>query len=235
MHELFSDDHLVTLNRASTVAGLLAGLAHEVNNALLVISGTAELLEERPDLPEAVTKGMVRIRSQCARAAGVISDVLAFAKADPQVRGRVNLREAAAAGLALRSWKMGRAGLKVAFTAPEDRAFIVLGNRVLLQQAVLNLLGNAEQALAGVPGGLIRVELTEEQGRGVLRVADSGAGVPADQRTRVFEPFVTTRPGGEFTGLGLPAARRIAEMHGGTLDLEDAPAGGSFVLNLPLA
>lgn len=234
MHESLSADHFVTLDRASNVARLLTGLAHEVNNALLIISGTAELLEERPDMPEAVTKGMVRIRSQSARAAGVISEVLAVARTDPDVRGPVNLREVAASAVALRSFAIGRARLTIVLVAPTDRSFIVQGSRALLLQAVLNLVGNAEQALVGVHGGMIRVEIADEHGRGVLRVADSGAGVPSDQRARIFEPFVTTRAWGEYPGLGLTAARRIAEMHGGTLDLEDRPGGGSFVLTVPL-
>ena len=235
MRELLNADHVLALNRASTIARLVAGLAHEVNNALLVISGTAELLEDRPEAPEAVTKGLIRIRSQSARAAAVISDVLAFVQADPDARGRLDLGEVAAASVALRSWKAGRMGLKLTLVVPEDRRFIVEGSRVQLQQAILNLVGNAEQALAGVPGGQIRLELAEEHGRAVLRVTDSGGGVPADQRARIFEPLVTTRVGQEFAGLGLPAARRIAELHGGTLDLEDSPAGAAFALSLPLA
>jgi signal transduction histidine kinase len=234
MHEFQSADQLVTLNRASTIARLLTGLAHEVNNALLVISGNAELLEERTDVPDAVAKGLLRIRSQSARAAGVINEVLDFARGDPQGRGRVNLRDIAAGAVSLRSYAIGRARLKIALTPSEDPRVIVDGSRVLLLQVMLNLVSNAEQALAGIPGGEIRIEVGAEGSHGVLRVVDSGRGVAAGDRARIFEPFVTTRPGEESSGLGLAAGRRIAELHGGSLDLEVTPAGASFVLKLPL-
>ncbi|MGH9372047.1 MAG: sensor histidine kinase [Vicinamibacterales bacterium] len=233
--DTLTDDDLVTLNRAATVARLLAGVAHEVNNALLVISGTAELLEDQTDAPDAVAKGLARVRSQSARAAAAIGEVLAFARGAPDARGRVNLREAAADAVALRTYAIGRAGLKVTVSAPEDRSVVVEGSRVLLLQALLNLLTNAEQALSGVPGGSIRVELGEEAGRARLRVADTGHGVPAEERTRIFEPFMTTRDRRQSSGLGLTAARRIARIHGGTLEVDVTPSGASFVLELPMA
>jgi signal transduction histidine kinase len=227
-------DDLVTLNRAAVIARLLAGAAHEVNNALLVIGGTAELLEDRVDSPEAVGKGLARIRAQTAKAAGAVSEVLSFARGAPDARGSVNLRETAAAAVGLRSYAIGRAGLTIDFAAPEAVAFIVEGSRVLLQQAILNLIANAEQALAGTRGGAIRVALSERDGFADLRVSDTGGGVPEAERARIFEPFVTTRGRDESTGLGLPAARRIAEMHGGSLTLREASTGAEFVLTLPL-
>jgi signal transduction histidine kinase len=226
---------LVTLNRAATVARLLAGATHEVNNALHVISGTAELMEENPAAADAVAKGAGRIRSQTARAASAIAEVLAFARDNPDARGRVNVRDIAARSVALRKFSIGRAGLSIAFEAPESTGFIADGSRVLLQQAVLNLIANAEQALAGQRGGAINVSLAADDRTMTLRVSDNGPGVDADRRDRIFDPFVTTRSRQEFTGIGLTAARHIAETHGGSLTLEDAPSGASFVLRLPLA
>jgi two-component system NtrC family sensor kinase len=226
---------LVTLNRAATVARLLAGVTHEVNNALHVISGTAELMEENPAAADAVARGAGRIRSQTARAASAIAEVLAFARDNPDARGRVNVREIAARSVALRKFSIGRAGLSIAFEAPESPGFIADGSRVLLQQAVLNLIANAEQALAGQRGGAITVILAADDRSLTLRLADNGPGVDAGVRDRIFDPFVTTRSRQEFTGIGLTAARHIAETHGGSLTLEDAPSGASFALRLPLA
>jgi signal transduction histidine kinase len=230
-----TDEDLLTLNRAVIVARLLAGVAHEVNNALLVISGTAELLEDKTGSPEAVAKGLDRIRSQTTRAAGAIAEVLSFARGAPRTHAPVNLREAAASSIDLRSYAIGRAGLQVAFSAPDDVSFIVEGSRVLLQQAVLNLIANAEQALAGKRGEKIAIGLSEQEGNAVLRVSDTGPGIAEAERERIFEPFVTTRAREEFTGLGLPAARRIAEAHGGTLALAADAIGSTFVLTLPLS
>jgi signal transduction histidine kinase len=228
-----TDHDLLALNRAATTARLLAGLAHEVNNALLVVGGTAELMADQTDKPEAIERGVARISAQVVRAAGAIGEVLGFARGAPDARGRVNLRDMVAGAVGLRAYAIGRAGLTVRFTAPDHRSFIVEGSRVLLQQAVLNLIMNAEQALKGSKGA-IRIELAERDGCAVLRVADTGGGVPADQTARIFEPFVTSGAPWESTGLGLPAARCIAGMHGGTLALEGTDAGASFVLTLPL-
>jgi signal transduction histidine kinase len=81
-----SDDDLLLLNRAATVAHLLAGATHDVNNALLVISGSAEVLEQRPPSPEALERGLTRIRSQSTRAAAVIAEVLSFARAHHRLK-----------------------------------------------------------------------------------------------------------------------------------------------------
>lgn len=230
-----TDEDLLTLNRAAVVARLLAGVAHEVNNALLVISGTAELLEDRTGSSEAVDKGLDRIKSQTSRAAGAIAEVLSFARGAPGTRGPVNLREAVASAVNLRSYAIGRAGLKVSFSAPEQVSFIVEGSRVLLQQAMLNLIANAEQALAGTRGGTIAIALSTHDGNAVMSVSDTGPGIPEAERERIFEPFVTSRAREEFAGLGLPAARRIAETHGGTLALAGEPTGSTFVLTIPLS
>jgi signal transduction histidine kinase len=230
-----TDDYLLTLNRATVVARLLAGTAHEVNNALLVISGTAELLEDRTESPDAVGKGLDRIRAQTSRAAGAIAEVLSFARGAPGTRGAVNLREAVASAVALRSYAIGRAGLNVSFAAPRDVSFIVEGSRVLLQQAMLNLIANAEQALAGMRGATIAITLSAQDGDAVLSVSDTGPGIPEAERERIFEPFVTSRARNEFPGLGLPAARQIAEAHGGTLALTGESSGSTFVMSIPLS
>jgi signal transduction histidine kinase len=230
---MITDDQLLTLNRASVVARLLAGMAHEVNNSLLVIGGTAELLEDGTSSAEAVTSGLARIRSQTGRAAAGIADVLAFARGVPSARSRVNLAELTGASVALRAYAIGRARLKVEFTPPEE-GVAVQGSRVLLQQAILNLIANAEQALAGAQGGVIRIDLTRSDGMASLLVADTGPGVPADRRDRIFEVFESTGDPESSPGLGLPAARKIAEQHGGRLVLEEVSAGAAFLMELPL-
>ncbi len=102
-----------------------------------------------------------------------------------------------------------------------------------LLQAVLNLIQNAEQALASRRGGRIGVEVVDDGAHVVLRVSDDGPGVPAADADAIFQPFVTSRPRPESTGLGLSVARAIAEAHGGSLQLEPLPQGAVFTLRLP--
>jgi two-component system CheB/CheR fusion protein len=105
----------------------------------------------------------------------------------------------------------------------------------LLMQALLNLIINAEQALAGQPGGAIRVELDLPAGMVIVRVSDNGRGIDPAMADRLFEPFMTTRSREEASGLGLAVARQIAEQHGGTLTLERTDTGACFALCLPAA
>lgn len=226
---------LLTLNRAATVARLLSGVAHEVNNALQVIGGTTELLQATPGLPTSVVDGLQRIALQNTRAAAAIQEVMIFARQKVDGSGRTNLREIANRSVALRSFAIGRAHLSIAVDAPPAGRFLVNGNAGLLQLAILNLIVNAEQALAGQHGGAIRVALEEAPGYVVLRVSDNGPGVERTAADDLFTTFFTTRAREEASGLGLSVARLVAEECGGTLALEDGGPGATFTLRLPAA
>ena len=239
-------EDLVTLNRAVTVARLVSGVFHELNNSLQVIGGLAELLQDAPGVPGSVADGLRRIHGQQAKAAGAIAEVMLFTRQKADARGRVNMRDLAVRSVGLRSFAIGRARLSIAFDPPTSGQVDVNGYAVLLQQAVLNLIVNAEQSLAGQAGGAIRVEMdlpegwNEERRQGVpgdivLRVSDNGRGIDPAIADRLFEPFVTTRARDESSGLGLFVARHIAEQHGGTLTMEAAQPGACFALRLPAA
>jgi two-component system C4-dicarboxylate transport sensor histidine kinase DctB len=226
---------LLTLNRAATVVRLLAGVTHEVNNALQVIGGTTELLQAMPGLPAPVVDGLQRIVVQNTRAATAMQEVMTFARQKVDGSVRTNLREIAARSMALRSFAIGRARLSIAIDAPPTGRFLVSGNAGLLQLALLNLIINAEQALAGQQGGAIRLALEESAGYVVLRVSDNGPGVERTVANDLFTPFFTTRPRDEASGLGLWVARLVAEQGGGTLVLEDRSPGATFTMRLPAA
>ena len=227
-------EDLVTLNRAATTSRLVSGVFHELNNSLQVIGGLAELLQDSPGVPGAVVDGLRRIHGQHAKAASAIAEVMTFARQKADVRGRVNMRDLTSRSVGLRSFAIGRARLSIAFEPPAGGRVDVNGYASLLQQAVLNLIVNAEQSLAGQKDGAIRVEMELPEGSVVLRVSDNGPGVDPAIADRLFEPFVTTRPRDESSGLGLAVARQIAKEHGGSLTFEAPPSGGaSFVLRLP--
>jgi signal transduction histidine kinase len=228
-------EHHLTLNRLSTIARLVAGAAHEVNNALQVIGGSAELLQNRTDLPEPVQKTLSRIRDQAARAALAMTGVVALSRAQPEVGTYlVDMCDIAARAVDLRRYSIGRADLTVQLDVPSIPQ-LVNGHRLHLLQAALNMIQNAEQALTPRRAGQIRVAVVEDGDHIVLRVADDGPGVPAADAERIFLPFVTSSPRPESTGLGLPVAREIAAAHRGTLDLETTAAGASFRLRVPKA
>jgi C4-dicarboxylate-specific signal transduction histidine kinase len=208
---------------------------HNINNALQVIGGTTELLTATPGLAEPVAQGLRRIAGQNARAAGAISELTRFLRQRDDARTRVNLREIVTRAVALRVFAVGRARLTITAVAPEGGRLLVTGAAAALHLAVLNLIVNAEQALAGRQGGAIRVTVEEPDGQVVVRVEDNGPGVEEGVRGQIFEPFVTTRSRDECSGLGLAVARHVAEAHGGTLTLEASETGALFVMRLPSA
>ena len=226
-------EDLVTLNRSATVARLLAGVLHELNNSLQVIGGLAELLQDTPGIPDSVADGLRRIHGQNTKAGGAVAELMAFARQRTDTRGRVNMRDLTTRAVALRTFAIGRARLAIVFDPPKSGAVDVHGHANLLMQAILNLIVNSEQALAGQQGGAIRVDLELPQGSVVVRVSDNGRGIEPAVADRLFEPFMTTRSRDESSGLGLAVAKQIAEEHGGTLTLETVDAGACFALRLP--
>ena len=228
-------EHHLTLNRLATIARLVAGAAHEVNNALQVIGGSAELLQNRTDLPEPVQKTLTRIRDQAARAASAMTGVVALSRAQPDgATYLVDVCDIATRAVELRRYSNGRADLTVQLDVPSEPQ-LVTGHRLHLLQAALNMIQNAEQVLAPRRSGRILVAVVPDGDHVVLRVADDGPGVPPADVDRIFQPFVTTSPRPESTGLGLPVAREIAEAHRGSLELEPVPSGASFRLRVPKA
>ena len=231
--ELGPDD-IVALNRLTTLAKVLAGTAHDVNNALQIIGGSAELLEGQADLPDSARRALRRIQSQSARAASAVADVMRFARDRGDVTNAVSLKDVVIRAIAMRLFLVRRAGLVLDFDAAESPSPQVRARASQLQQAVLNLIMNSEQALAGQLGGTIAITLAEDGGHALVQVVDNGAGPDETLGDRAFDAFVTTRARTESPGLGLAAARIIARAHGGDVALEDRKPGCCATLRLPL-
>ena len=227
-------DALLALNRSVTAARLMAGAIHEVNNALQVISGTVEILQGRTDLPEPVSRALDRLRKQGTRAGAALADVLVFTKRAVNETARVDMREVVDYSARVRRFASQRGGLSIRWEPDPAASLAVMGTRGLLQQAVLNLIINAEQALSFTRGN-ITVELTAAGNWIDVRVSDDGGGVLVEPRERAFEPFVSTRDPWQGAGLGLWSARAIAEMHHGALTVEAGKSGGAFLMRLPRA
>lgn len=228
-------DEVIILNRLATVARVLAGTAHDVNNALQIIGGSAEMLEAGDDLSDPGRRALQRIRNQAARAAALVEDLMLFARDRGEPSSRVSLKEIVSKALALRAFMIRRAGLVLDYDAARSPSAEITGRAAPLQQVVLNVIMNAEQAVGGRTGGTISLRLREESGEAVLRIIDNGPGLSETVRDLAFEPLVTTRPAPESCGLGLAAARLIARAHGGDLSFEPRDDGACASLRLPLA
>jgi PAS domain S-box-containing protein len=236
VHDLTEDlrlrEQIVRSERLSAIGELVSGVAHELNNPLQVVIGTLDLAlgdvqDHRADLE--------RVRLEAQRAGKIIRNLLAFVRRSPHERTLCDLNEIVEATAALRAYELQTAGIVLR----QDYAAIlplVLGNRDEIQQIVLNLILNAEQAIAGLARGgeiVIRTVLSASGCEAVLEIADDGSGVPEPLRGRIFEPFFTTREAVEATGLGLSIAFGVATAHGGALELVPSVRGACFRLTLP--
>ena len=226
-------EQLAQINRLTTIARFVSGLAHELNNSLQVMSGLVELLADRTDLPADAAVRIQKIGGQADRANSVIRQVLAYTRDGVIEVAAIDLAATADRAMALRRYQLGRNGVAIHWDRQAGQTFRVKGDERQLQQLVLNLLLNAEEALQGQPDRQLRMTLNRAPGRVSLSVEDSGPGVPADLRERIFEPFFTTRSSTRAIGLGLTVGAGIARACGGRLYLADTSPGATFVADFP--
>ena len=225
-------DQLVHSERLSAIGELVAGVAHEINNPLQTIVGSVELmLEERPS--PAMLRDLELVRREGMRAGQIVRNLLSFVRRSAPDRAPSDLNEIVATTVQVREFHLQQNNIAISASLHKG-PLQVLANREEIQQIVLNLLLNAEQAIQ-VSGRGSRITIrTYKAGRQyVMEVADDGPGISAQVRGRVFEPFFTTKEVGEGTGLGLSISHGIAAAHGGTLELCDVDAGACFRLLLP--
>lgn len=233
-HEMQLREQLIHSERLAAVGQLVSGVAHELNNPLQAIIGFTELLIEAERRKES-RADLEQVRSEAHRAAKIVRNLLAFVRRSAVERGSASLNEIVQATVALRKYEFSMSGVALDEDYADDLPSVVV-NREEIQQVLLNLLLNAEQAMraAGVEAHLwLR---TSRSGDGVMvELKDSGPGVPSTLARRIFEPFYSTKGVGEGTGLGLSIALGIAEAHGGTLTLVPCESGACFRLTLPPA
>ena len=231
-------DTLARINRFVLVSSSVRGTVHAVNNLLQTIGGQAELLGQREDLPEDVLTRVERISAQTVRAAELMRELSSLGREAPGAPDRTDVRRAIDRAYSLRQYDMGRAQIAVEFSGEPAGACMAAIDAQALILAVLNLLLNAEQALAERPGARVDISVLQQDGAIVVAVQDNGPGIPAEHRDRVFEPFFTTGRPGATLGLGLTVARLLATGHGGQLVLASDPGqgdGARFEMRLPAA
>jgi C4-dicarboxylate-specific signal transduction histidine kinase len=226
---------VIRQERLAAIGVLVSGVAHELNNPLQAILGFAELLQLRKDLPPNIVSDLELIQRESARASAIIRNLSRFGRQQSSEPTLVRLRDVVASVVELRQRKIeeGHIHLEV-----EDRGQLpVMAVFTELQQVVLNMLINAEQALTyGMSPWRIIVRTMDVGNRARLEVQDSGPGVPREHEAKLFQPFFTTKSVGEGTGLGLSISYGIIQSHGGTIGYRPAPGGGAlFYFELPVA
>jgi PAS domain S-box-containing protein len=235
------DELLRRTERMASVGTTLAGVAHELNNPLAAIIGFAQLLLRRPLSPDDRT-ALEAINHEALRSANVIRSLLAMVRRkDGERRVAANVNDILGYIVRTRRYALETAG--IACRVDLDPALpLVRGDRAQLEQVILNLIRNAEQAL--LPGvearrpapAWVHLRTWHDESDVVIEVEDNGPGVAESEAPRIWDAFWTTKDEGEGTGLGLSVAHSIVVDHGGTITLEKTPArGAKFVIRLPIA
>jgi PAS domain S-box-containing protein len=226
---LYQSEKLTALGR------LVAGVAHEMNNPLGIISSRIELMlaeAEGQSFPIQHLEDLKVVHRNVLRVAGVAQALRSFARQSTGERRPVDLNTVVGETLLLTGKPISTDNVRIV-TVLDPALPALLGDANALQQVLLNLLTNAREAMTG--GGEIRIETGGDParpGRLRLAVADTGPGIPPADLPHLFEPFYTTKVAG--TGLGLAVSYGIVQEHLGTIDVQSTPGqGATFVLSFP--
>jgi two-component system NtrC family sensor kinase len=223
---------LVQADKLSSIGLLAAGVAHEVNTPLAVISTYAQMLAKQVADDEQKSKLLEKIAKQTFRASEIVNSLLNFSRTSTTEFGEVSVNRVIQETLSLLEHQMQKAGLDVR-TAMDATAPTIAGNPGKLQQVFLNLFINARDAMT--PGGVLEVKTSHDDDGGVqIDVLDSGHGIDPEHIHRIYDPFFTTKGARKGTGLGLSVTYGIIQEHGGAIKVFSRPGGGTrFHLEFP--
>ena len=230
------EEQLIQAEKLAAMGQMLAGVAHELNNPLTAILGVTELVREREDLDDSMKRQLDLTHRQARRAARIVQNLLEFSRpASPQKKS-IDLNSIIERTLQLHEHSLRRNQIAVDFTPRTDLPPVV-GDANQLIQVLLNLVTNAEQAIREVrESGRVQIRLASSAGNAIITVQDDGVGISPDALPKLFDPFYTTKRPGGGTGLGLSICLSIVREHGGTIQAESLPGGGSaFRVYLPIA
>src|SRR3989441_1172725 len=230
------EEQLIQAEKLAAMGQMLAGVAHELNNPLTAILGVTELLRERPGADESTRRQLELTHRQARRAARIVQNLLEFSRPASPQKKPLDLNNILERTLQLHEHSLRRNNIEVDFRLPAELPGVV-GDANQLIQIFLNLITNAEQAIREVrDSGRIQIRAGRIGNQLTITVQDDGVGIRPEALQRIFDPFYTTKRPGGGTGLGLSICMSIIREHGGNIEAETLPAGGSaFTIYLPVA
>lgn len=227
--------HLIQSEKLASLGETIAGIAHEINNPMTSILSHAQLLTLHRGGPidEASISTIVQ---EAKRTADLVKNLLAFSRKESKQREVVNAHELIKQAVNLKRYQFHVNNIQLISESATSDLLPVSVTTQQMQQVLLNLLNNAEQAVAksGQPG-VIRIDVKRQGERAVITVTDNGSGIPVHVLPNIFDPFFTTKKLGEGTGLGLSIAHTLIENHGGAIYARSSPGNTVFTIELPLA
>jgi signal transduction histidine kinase len=227
---------LAQSEKLASLGRFVAGIAHEMNNPLQGVLGHLELLMRTSAAARPIRKQLRGIYQEADRAAKIVQNLLVFSGSHGLKRKRLRVERIVTRALASRRAALRRQAIEI---IREDASDLppISGDPLLLHQALLNVLINAEHAATtgdGPPRIYVSLRADRERGRVIVTIRDSGHGVPAEVLPRIFDPFFTTKEVGRGTGLGLAITYGITQEHGGSIHAANDPGGGAvFTIELP--
>jgi signal transduction histidine kinase len=225
--------------RGHTPAGAMtAALAHEINQPLAAIvnylSTAQRLTATRPGLPQRLADALELAKAQAEHAAAVVARIRDLAVTRCPLRERLSVHELVDAVIALQAFDAQKQKIVIESRLPRELPAVV-GDRVMIEQVLTNLLRNAADAMLATEAAQRRITVSaspDQAGRVALRIRDRGCGIPAAVEARVFTPLFSTKPGG--MGVGLALCRSMVELNGGEIGFERNPDRGvTFVFTVP--
>lgn len=223
---------VIQTEKLADLGRLAVGIAHEINNPLAIIAYAMELLRRDGGLTPFQVEMAERIESEVERLKSLTGGLLSFSSNREGCRRLVALNDLVDEVLRLVRFELQRQAVQLEIELGELP--LVSADPGKLKQVVINLVMNAAQALRGEGTVTLRTRCGSE-GAVELEVSDTGPGIPAELREKIFTPFFTTKPEGEGTGLGLYLCRNIVMEHGGEIFVESVPGNGAtFRVRLPV-
>jgi len=222
---------LVQADKLSSIGLLAAGVAHEVNTPLAVISTYAQMLGKQVAGDEQKAKILEKIARQTFRASEIVNSLLNFSRTSTTELSEIHLNRIIQETVSLLEHQFNKAGIQVRLNF-DDELQTMKGNPGKLQQVFLNLFLNARDAME--PGGVLEVVTRSGEAGVEVDVIDNGHGIPTENVSRIYDPFFTTKGAKKGTGLGLSVTYGIIQEHNGAIEVFSRPGEGTrFHMSFP--
>jgi two-component system NtrC family sensor kinase len=227
------EQQLIQADKLSSIGLLAAGVAHEVNTPLAVISTYAQMLTKQISGDDPKSRLLDKIARQTFRASEIVNSLLNFSRTNRAEFEDLDLNRVIRETLTLVEHQLQKVMVRVEFS-PEADLPPIRGNSGKMQQVFLNLFLNARDAMEE-GGGVMRIATTNDGRFASVVIADNGKGIPAEELPRIYDPFFTTKSARKGTGLGLAVTYGIVREHNGSIQASSTPGTGTrFQLDFPL-
>jgi CheY-like chemotaxis protein len=223
-------------SKLASIGELAAGVAHEINNPLTGVMGYAQLLMDKQDVSQDVKDDLQKIYEESQRAVKIVQNLLRFARRYKPEKEHADINDLLERTLELEGYKLRTSNISLTINLVPELP-LILADSNQLQQVILNLITNAEQAMVRTKRKG-KITVTTEKVKDYVRIAitDNGPGISPEHITRIFDPFFTTKEVGSGTGLGLSVSHGIITEHGGRIYAEsESGKGATFIIELPVA